>query len=240
MSDRPKYEIIKQTLITDIISGKLSPGMGIPSETELMNTFSVSRITVRRAIDELYREGYIEKKQGKRACVRNAAKTQELASIFSYTEEIVRQGMMPSRKILCEELRLGTLEEQEKLQLDKADPVYFLKRIIYADGQPLCYTMTTLPYKIFRDIETFDFHEHSLYSIIEGKYPVKITTSRLKLKAIPAKKEMAQYLDVEDGSPLLYSTATTYGIYNGEEVPIETFHSYYLTDRFEYSLIQTR
>lgn len=240
MSNKPKYELIKQALIAEINSGKLSPGMELPSETELMDSFAVSRITVRRAVDDLYRDGYIEKKQGKRAFVRNLAKTQEIASVFSYTEAIARLGMTPSRKVLCSELRLGTSDEKEKLQLDKADPVYFLKRIIYADEQPLCCTMATLPYKYFRDIENFDFHKHSLYSIIENEYFVRITTSKLKLKAIPAKKEIAQYLDVEAGTPLLHSTAVTYGVHNGEEMPIETFDSYYLTDWFEYSLIQTR
>lgn len=240
MSQTPKYEKIKQALGEQIRSGKLAPGTELPSETELLDTFQVSRITVRRAMDELYREGYIEKKQGKRAFVRKTAKTQELTTISSYTEEILRLGMTPSRKVICAQLRLCTPEEGRLLFLDKADPVFYLERIVCADEQPFCYTQTTLPYSLFRDIETYDFSSSSLYSIIETSYHIKICSSTLKLKAVAARREVAHYLDIAAGSPLLYSSAITYGKKNGTELPIEVFQSYYLTDKFEYSLTQNR
>lgn len=240
MNQTPKYEKIKQALSEQIRSGKLAPGAELPSETELLDTFQVSRITVRRAMDELYREGYIEKKQGKRAFVKHTPKTQELTTISSYTEEIIRLGMTPSRNVIRAELRLCTPEEGEQLSLDKADPVFYLERIVCANEQPFCYTQTTLPYYLFRDIETYDFSSSSLYSIIENVYKISISSSTLKLKAVSARREVAQYLDIDAGSPLLYTSAITYGRKNGTKLPIEMFQSYYLTDKFEYSLTQNR
>lgn len=240
MEKQPKYEYIKNALIEAIRAGKYAPGDELPSENDLTEEYHVSRITARRAIDELYRAGYIEKKQGKRGCVKETAKEQELTTISSYTEEILRQGMVPSRKVINSSLRLCTADEQDILQLDKTDAVFSMERIIYADGKPLCCTCTVLPYKYFRDIENFDFSEHSLYSIIEQQYQIKITDSVLKLKAIPAKENIAAYLDVACDVPLLYSSAITYGDIKGDIVPIETFQTYYLTDRFEYRLAQKR
>lgn len=240
MEKQPKYEYIKNALIEAIHSGKYSPGSELPSENELTEQYNVSRITVRRAIDELYRTGYIEKKQGKRGYVRETAKEQELTTISSYTEEIQRQGMTPSRKVLSSGLRLCSSEEKEILKLDKADAVFYLERIIYADQKPLCYTSTVLPYKYFRDIESYDFSENSLYNIIEQQYHLRITDSILKLKAIPAKDNVATFLDVARDVPLLYSSAVTYGDYQGDILPIESFQTYYLTDRFEYTLAQKR
>lgn len=240
MEKQPKYEYIKNALIEAIHSGKYSPGSELPSENELTEQYDVSRITVRRAIDELYRAGYIEKKQGKRGYVRETAKEQELTTISSYTEEIQRQGMTPSRKVLSSGLRLCTPEEQEVLRLDKTDAVFYMDRIIYADQKPLCYTKTVLPYKYFRDIEGCDFSDNSLYNIIEQQYHLKITDSILKLKAIPAKDDIAAFLDVARDVPLLYSSAVTYGDYQGDILPIESFQTYYLTDRFEYTLAQKR
>ena len=68
----------------------------------------------------------------------------------------------------------------------------------------------------------------------------KITSSQLKLKAVPAEHEIAKYLDIADDIPLLFSSAVTYGIHDLAEVPIEAFHTYYLTDYFEYTLTQKR
>lgn len=240
MEKQPKYEMIKSDLIQMISKGIYTPGSELPSETELIEKYAVSRITVRRAMDELYHAGYIEKKQGRRGYVREAAKMQELTSISSYTEEILRQGMTPSRKVLSSQLRLCSESEQTVLYLDKADPVFELNRIVYADGRPLCYTSTVVPYRLFRDIEQHDFSTSSLYDIIEHTYQVKITTSTLKLKAVAAEKTIARHLDTKQGIPLLHSSAVTYGIADGAELPIETFTTYYLTDLFEYTLTQKR
>lgn len=236
----PKYEQIKNTLISKIQDGTYSPGTELPSETTLMEDYQVSRITARRAIDELYLSDYIEKKQGKRAVVKHTAKMQELTCISSYTEEILSHGMTPSRKVISANLRLPSELEQKNLLLDKAEPVYSLCRIVYADDTPLCYTDTSVSYKYFRDIENYDFSKHSLYDVIENEYGIKLSTSKLKLKAVLPNDKIAKYLDVEKHLPMLRYSATTYGIVNGIETPIEQFETYYLTDLFEYTLIQKR
>lgn len=240
MAIEPKYEKIKKELQIKIETNILPVGSELPSENELIDEYNVSRITVRRAFDELERDGYIEKKQGRRGCVRKRIKTQELNDISSYTEEILRQGMTPSRKVLLSELHLCNAEESMFLELDKAEAVFRLERIIFADDQPLCYTLTSLPYKYFRDIENYNFDTHSLYTTIENDFHIKITHSVIKLKAVPAEKEIANYLEIKESFPLLQTGAITYGMVDGKEVPIEHFVSYYRTDLFEYKLTQQR
>ena len=177
MKKTPKYAQIEAELIAQIESGQLAPGAELPSESDLIECYGVSRVTVRRAIDELYHQGYVEKMQGKRACVKEKVKLQELTSISSYTEEIIRQGMTPSRKLLSFGLRVCTKEEAEQLGLKKADPVFFMERIYFADGSPLCLTSTVLPYQLFREIETYDFEQNSLYQVLEEQYHCLLYTS---------------------------------------------------------------
>lgn len=239
MANLPKYEMIKQDLIEKISNGTYPSGSMLPSENELIKIYGVSKITIRHAINELYLADYIEKKQGKRTYVKSMAKPQELSTISSYTEEIIRQGMVPSRKLISANLRLSTEEEQKFLNLDKSEAVYSLKRIIYADGNPLCYTDTSLPYKYFRDIEYYNFEENSLYNVIENNYNIKITASTLKLRAVAANELIAKYLDIEKKSPVLLSVAVTEGQVENKNVPIEFFKTYYITDIFEYTLHQT-
>ncbi|EGN34937.1 hypothetical protein HMPREF0993_02826 [Lachnospiraceae bacterium 5_1_57FAA] len=130
MKKTPKYAQIEAELIAQIESGKLAPGAELPSESDLIECYDVSRVTVRRAIDELYHQGYVEKMQGKRACVKEKVKLQELTSVSSYTEEIIRQGMTPSRELLSSGLRVCTKEEAEQLGLKKADPVFLWSEFI--------------------------------------------------------------------------------------------------------------
>lgn len=240
MKKIPKYAEIKHNIINQIHTGILHKNTLLPSEKELMEQYKVSRITIRRAIEELQRDGYVEKRQGRRCYIKSHSKVQELTTISSYTEEIIRQGMTPSRKTLSSTLRLCTEDEQLKLELDKADPVYALERIIYADERPLCYTTTVLPYHYFRDIEQYDFEKQSLYDVIENVYHIPIESSALHLKAISAPTHIAEALKVSQGFPLLFSNAITYGTYEHQLRPIEYFQTYYLTEHFEYSLIQKR
>ena len=61
-----------------------------------------------------------------------------------------------------------------------------------------------------------------------------------EIKAVSAYGNISRFLNVEEDTPLLYSDGITYGIQKDREVPIELFQNYYLTSRFEYSLIQRR
>ena len=115
-----------------------------------------------------------------------------------------------------------------------------MERIYFADGSPLCLTSTVLPYQLFREIETYDFEQNSLYQVLEEQYHIQITTTSLKLKAVSAYGNISRFLNVEEDTPLLYSDGITYGIQKDREVPIELFQNYYVTSRFEYSLIQRR
>lgn len=240
MQKEPRYMIIKNDLKSKIETGEYQPGAKLPSETELVNIYHVSRITVRSAIDALYQDGLIQKKQGKRSYVKNISQSHDMTMLQSYTEEIIQHGMTPSRKVLTSELRLPTLTEQQTLCIDKISPVFYLERVIYADNQPLCYTKTTLPYFLFQDIENIDFSLCSLYDKIENQYHIKIHSSTLRLKAVGANRQVAQLLDIEKDMPVLLTSAVTYGEINENLLPIEMFSTYYLTDRFEYTMTHQR
>ena len=101
----PKYFLIKNKIIEKINNEELLPNQLLPSERELIEKYEVSRITVRRAIDELVKEGYAYKIQGKGSFVKGDLFKQKITRVNSYTEEIINQGMIPSRKILNIEIK---------------------------------------------------------------------------------------------------------------------------------------
>ena len=150
----PKYYRIKQNIIREIESGQLAPDAMIPSEAEWMRRHQVSRITVRKAFDELAVEGYLYRIQGKGTFVSGTSKTQGLSRISSYTEEIARLGMTPSRTVLVAAAMPCDGKIADALGLTIGDAVFVLERVYRADGAPLCFTKTYLPLRLFPDLET--------------------------------------------------------------------------------------
>jgi GntR family transcriptional regulator len=240
MTRKPKYAQIQEDLIRRIEEKEYPAGSEFPSETDLMDTYNVSRITVRRVIDELARDGYLDKSQGKRTTVRTAGNRQELSYTSSFTEEIIRMGMTPSRKVVNSQLRLPTKTEKEQLKIEKTDAVYTLKRVYYADEKPMCYTETCLPYGLFPGLDREDFGESSLYEFLNRTHKVQMEDTLLQIKAIAADTFLAKTLNIKKGIPVLLMEGTTFGQVKGETRAIETFRNFYVTEGFSYSLIQSR
>ena len=78
----PLFEQIKEDIKSKIQRGIYSPGAKIPTEVELIAEYDVSRITIRRAVEELCKEGYLEKNQGRGTYVKNKKIFRKITSIF--------------------------------------------------------------------------------------------------------------------------------------------------------------
>ena len=236
----PKYLKVKSAIMEQLDAGDLEPHAALPSERELMQSYDVSRITVRKAIEELEQEGLVYKIQGKGTFVAGEYKKQNLISITSCTEDVRKQGMIPTRKVLFSEVIDADRKRQDRLMLTETDKVFRMARIYYADGEPLNHTTVYLPYKFFPGIETYDFSKFSLYGVLEGDYGVKITRAERTLEAVIAYEEICRYLDVHNGVPLILFNCITYGEIRGREYPIENFKCYYRSDKFKFYIDQVR
>jgi GntR family transcriptional regulator len=212
----------------------------IPSERALIDQFGVSRITIRKAIDELVNEGYLYRIQGKGTFVKGHVEKQNIFNITSCTEDILKHGMVPSRKVFHAIVETSPPEIARTLQIGSNEKVFRLERLYSANFEPLNYTTTFLPYKIFPSIETIDFAKESLYETLEKRFNVKLTRATRSFEARLALEEIAQKLDLHPGAPLLLFSAVTFGIINGNEVPVECFESYYRTDKFKFYIDQVR
>ena len=239
-SNGPKYLVIKNDIINFIEKGEYSEESLVPSERDLMAKYSVSRITVRRALDDLQNAGYLYKVHGKGTFVKGDRHTQNLFSIVSCTEDIKSMGMMPSRIVINKSIEAASAKKRDKLMLNTNDKVFSLTRIYYADESPVNYTATYLPEKYFKGIEINDFSRNSLYKIIENDYGVKITKALRSIEAVSAPIYISNYLKIEENTPLILFSTITYGLVNGREVPIEYFDCYYHTDQFKFYINQTR
>lgn len=236
----PKYFIVKSKILEMIDKEEIGANGMVPSERELMDMFKVSRITAKKALDDLVKEGYLYRIQGKGTFIKNEKLNQDLVAITSCTDDIINMGMKPSKKLLFAEVIPADQARMRKLQLCEGDQVFMVKRVYFADDEPLNLTTTYLPCKLFPGIEEHDFGVESIYHILENEYQTKITKATRTIEAVLAGDEVSRILGIDEGEPTLLFRAVTSGIVNGKEAPIETFKSYYRTDKFKFYINQVK
>jgi GntR family transcriptional regulator len=241
MSDKIlKYLSIKNKIIEKIDNEEYEVGSLIPSERELMDIFQMSRITVRKAIDDLVNEGYLYRVQGKGTYVKNVDVRHDLFSITSCTEDIKARGMTASNRVILSEPVSADKNTAKKLRINENEPVLKLKRVFFANDVPINLTTTYLPLTIFPGLEKHDFSKESLYAVIENKYGIKITHAVRTLEAILADSESAELLKIKQGQPLILFSCVTYGEVYGKEKIIEAFKCLYRSDMHKFYINQVR
>lgn len=236
----PKYYAIKNYLLEMIDREEYAVDQGIPSERVLIERFGVSRITIRKAIDDLVNEGYLYRLQGKGTYVKGHNVKQDLFNITSCTQDIIDHGMIPSRKVFKAGVEGCRADTARILEIGPAEEVFMLERVYYANFDPINCTQTWLPHRYFPGIEKIDFAKESLYATLEERYGVRLTKATRALEARLALQDMAEKLSLHAGAPLLYFEAVTYGLVGGKEVPVEMFRSHYRTDRFKFYINQVK
>ncbi len=236
----PKYYVLKKDLIDKIENDVFVSNQQIPSERELIQLYGFSRITVRKAIDELVVEGYLYRIHGKGTYVKGNVVQQNIFTLHSITDDILEMGMKPSRKVLKFSVDRVYPKRAKELEIENDDEVVILDRIYYADNEPMNRTTDYLPAKYFPNITLYDFSKHSLFEVIEQEYGIKITKATRTIEAVIADEDIAEMLDLKKGYPILLFRGATYGIVNNEEVPIESYKSYYRSDNRRFSITQVR
>lgn len=228
-----KYELIKEEIRKSIERRELKPNQVILSEHELCEKYQVSRITVRKAIDELVHEELLYRIKGKGCFVRDTDQ-KGLASIYSFTEAINHQGKKSSKELLSVTRESCDAEMAEKMGLEASDEVYRIRSLYMADGEPYCVHVSILPEKRFPKLEYFDLEHNSLYEILQTFYQLSFTRVQQVLSAVQGSGELCERLHVGKSNPLLKINAVSYCLHENKETVFELYESYILTDILNY------
>ncbi|PKR86394.1 GntR family transcriptional regulator [Heyndrickxia camelliae] len=201
-SSLPLYFQLKQNIKEAIDSNVYKPGKKIPNETELCEHYGVSRITVRRALQELVDEGLLERKQGKGTFVSATKITRELITVDGFTDYIKRIGKNPSTRIILSEEVPATKVEAEKLNVKEGSPLLKLVRVMGIEEQPLVIDVAHYSLERFPDLPSFVYKYKSTYDVLKNIYGVVNGSSEKILTVSFATMEEANYLECESGEPL--------------------------------------
>ncbi len=234
----PRYYQLANILRERIVKGELAAQQSIPSERQLEEIYSVSRTTIRQAIDLLVRQGYLYREHGRGTFVSPQKLQKGISELTSFSEDMKRRGIVPGQKIL----EIGFVQPPEDvchhLELEEARPVLRIERLRLGDGVPMGLQTSYYLLPEGQTIEKEDLEEYgSIYRILQEKLHLIPTEADETLEVTLATPREASLLQIKAGSPLLLSERTTYSQYRRV---IEFVKILYRGDRYRYYAKLTR
>jgi GntR family transcriptional regulator len=227
----PKYIQISHWLMEMILKGRYAIQEKLPSESKLSHLFRVNRNTVRQAISDLVTKGIVQKKSGLGSFViaRSFQPVKyTLQPISSFTDDMVRMGVVPQTKLINKSVIEASPDVAEKMMLGKEKMVILTERLRLGNRIPLVIERSYLPYKEYKDILKMRL-TGSLYHLLTIKFHVKLHRSLQTLRAITLSGKDAKILGITPRSPGIVLESV---IYDSKNIPVEVLHAFHRGDRY--------
>jgi GntR family transcriptional regulator len=228
-SKLPLYHQLYEIVRGDILDKKWQPGDMLPPESELIETYQVSRTTVRQVLDMLVNEGLIYRQRGRGTFVAHPTVEQAMVRIVSFEEDMRQRGMEPSTRVLSTELVPAPKETAELLQVEAGKELARLERLRLADEEPMLVEQANLVHDVCRGVLEGDYATASLRETLEREYGIRLSRASQVIRAVPATEHLAGALGVPLGSALLYVERVSF---SQQDVPVELVRMYYRGDRY--------
>lgn len=237
----PLYYQLENLLREKILSGAFVAGDRLPTESDLVRDYGVSRITVRQALTALAEEGLIERQQGRGTFVaerRTRRRPFEGAiHLTGSLDELIDMALDTPIKVLETTRIEADQREAELLGLQSGEPVYRFKRLRLREGKPFSLIVNYLPAEIGARFTNEELSSGSLLRLIETKFGAPLHSAKQQITADLADPYVAGLLDVRVGAPLLSIERT---VYTEGGRPVEYVHVLYRSDRYNYTIYLTR
>lgn len=224
----PLHVQIKKMLKDEILKGKYHPNDRIVSETQLANRLNVSRMTVNKVIQELVREGLLCRHAGKGTFVLERRIDHWFFRITSFNREMKSRGMKPSTSVLEKRVMNTPKDVRNFLRLGPKEKVIFVKRLRFADNDPIMLESRYLNYQLCKPILEECLDEESIHYLLIDKYQLPLTSVNQYLEAIKVEGEEAKLLETMPGDPGFLLSRTTFT----EETPVTFVKYIYRGDRY--------
>lgn len=232
-SPLPFYAQVRDALRQQILEGALQPHQKMPSESQMIDSFGVSRITIRRALHELENEGLIFGVSGKGTFVSKPKAFQDLTHLQSFGEAMQEHGYETFSKVISlKELRPSE-RVAEQLKVKRTEKVSEIKRVRYLNREPVSVETSYFPEAIGRRLVKEDLSSKDIFLILENDLGIVLGNAELVVGVHVADELQARLLGVESGSPMLHFERLTSSA-GGD--PISYEHLYHRGDTFKYKV----
>jgi GntR family transcriptional regulator len=200
MATQPQYRQIERSLRARIATS--SPGERLPSDAELCAEFGVSRMTARHAMQRLAEDGLITREPGRGSFVATPPTYRRANRLMTFSQEMRRQGRIPTSRVLTRVIRPSTSAEATALGIPPRQPVVHLRRLRQADGEPMALESAVLIGAVAEAVMSADLVHGSLHEALGGA-GVPLHRGTGTISAASASAEESRLLGLRPGDPLL-------------------------------------
>ena len=206
-SGLPLYRQLKEALLTRIRGGSWPSGAALPAEREFQERLGIARATVRQAMLELEREGWLVRQRGRGTFVNTAQRPkvgQPLNRLVGFSENMRAQGLTPSSRLISARLETPAAGVAAALNLTPGSVVAVLTRLRLADGEPLMLERSHLDYALVPGLLEHDLSA-SLYALLVQTYRLELSGGEERLEALVPDKEVRALLGLKPSAAVLYT-----------------------------------
>lgn len=225
------YYQLKEILIQEIKNGKWAPQTKMSSEREIMETYNVSRVTARKAIELMVKEGYVYTVKGKGTFVKGKYIEQPLNHFYSFREDLRSRGVKTRSQMHNFTIEKADEELAGALNVSVGEELFRVERIFFAGELPYAKECSYIPCAFCQGLSKEQIQKNGLYNSLK-KYNIYPNRACEKLKAILLDEEVASLLELPVNDAAIYLTRTTYC----NDVIVELNESYVRGDMFVYSV----
>lgn len=231
-----KYEHAYRTILDRLKAGTYPVGGRIPTESELADQFKVSRVTIRRALELLVLDGYVESRQGSGYRVLTLSPTSDTC-LTSFTDAMLRAGHFPvSRLLSIDRLEEGSAGRENLPDDMQAGTIIRIRRLRLVDGIPKMLVNTYAGEAVLGDAVPDDFPEtgpnQSILRILSDRFGLDWSAACEDVAPVLADPEISGLMGIEQGTALLLQACSAFG-----ESGATVFHEdVYRTGRVSFTL----
>lgn len=212
----------------------MQPGDQLPTEEDLCRLAGVSRITVRRALDELAREGVVEKRRGVGTFVARRRHDAWVALPGSLAASLGSDGQALVSELISFDKVGVTTKEAGILGEPPGAEAWRVVRLRRVDGEPVVLDRSLIPVRLAPNLAEADVaRAESLYGLLAKRYGLEPGQVDQDLRVVAARTEELRLLGLTAGAPVVLLSGVTRGT---RGVPFDAFRMVFRSDRFAFRL----
>lgn len=227
----PFYLQIADEMRSNIRIEKWKEGEKIPTELQLCEIYHVSRITIRKAIEELVRDNLVERKRAKGTFVKkyDSQISDHFTLVKSFTEEMREVGIEMTTQKVNVLITHADKKLAQFLEVDLGEKLIVLKRLRGYNKKNIGYFITYFKFQEYFSLNSRDYYG-SFYAYLKEKNII-VTNNKETIEAINPTQEVAYFLKVPHNTPILKRTRFTSDLTNNFK---EYTECYYIGNEYKY------
>ena len=217
---KPRYQQLKDMIIGRISNGELRPNDRVPSENELVESMSVSRMTANRALRELTSEGYVERVTGRGTFVADFRVRSHVLEVHNIADEIAHRGHAHSCEVVRQSRQHARGEVARALHVKQGTEVFHLQLVHYENGLPIQVEDRHIVADFAPDCLQQDFRDVTPSAYLSGISP--LAEAEQAVRASRPNSAIRQRLEMDDDEPALVIIRRTWS--HGRPVTFARLH----------------